>query len=293
MDSTQHFHLLAVMISKYEKANDFQYGFKAIKDGIQLILNEEFAPKILMRDAALAIHNGFVNVFGPDITSLMCYAHVIRAVDRRPVEEGVNKNDIKKDFAALRLAYDERSFQTGSRLFLAKWGGIAPNFADYFESTWLNQNKNWYNGACRRMVKTNNGIENWNGALKRYHTHWKVSGLNQFKIDLMGILANESAEYVQDKAPFKHDVTISNRMMKDGHQFSKTKSIVRIKGKDGKGRCYLRKGDSTEKLTESQVNDFLNAEYRTFDEFAAHLHDIYIVTFDMDASSWKETVWVN
>lgn len=180
-DSTQHFHLLAVMVSKFEKSSDFEYGFNAIKNGILRVCNEIFEPKLLMRDAALAIHNGFIKAFDVDAKSLMCYTHVARAVDRRPID-GNDKPHIKKDLATLRLAYDEKTFETGCRLFLAKWEDIQPDFCDYFNNTWLRQNRNWYNGACNRMVKTNIGIENWNGALKRYHTHWQISGLKGFVV---------------------------------------------------------------------------------------------------------------
>lgn len=278
------------MVSKYERADDFAFGFRAIKDAYQRILNKEFAPKIIMRDAALAIHNGFEKVFGPDIISLMCYTHVIRAVDRRPVDSAANKKEIKKDLSTLRLAYDQRTFETGCVLFLAKYSITEPGFTDYFQNTWLRQNSNWYNGACRRMVSTNNNIEDWNVLLKRFGTYWKIHGLNQCKIDLMNILAKESAEYAQDKRPFKYDVTISNRMMKDGYDLSKTSSIVRQKGDDDKGRCFIRKGGSRDELTEAHVNEFLNAEYETFDNFAAHFLDIYIVTFENDVKTWKETV---
>lgn len=52
MDSTQHFHLMATMVSKHERAADFEFGFKAIKDSVQRIFNRRLEPKILMRDAA-------------------------------------------------------------------------------------------------------------------------------------------------------------------------------------------------------------------------------------------------
>lgn len=289
MDSTQRFHLIAAMVSKQERAADIEFGFKAIQMGMDRVLNQLYAPKILMRDAALAIHNAFISVFGNDTKSLMCVAHVARALDRRPVESHVKKDDIKKDFSLLRLAYSKEVFDVGCQLFLTKWRKFSPNFAKYFEDTWMRQNSEWYNGACYRMVSTNNGIENWNGNLKKYHTQWKITGLNQFKIDLMGIVAKESAEYGKDRPPFKKDVTISKNMMKEGFLLSKNKSIVRIKGADGKGRCYIRKGESKEPLTTDDVEQFVNAVYTTFDEFAAHFLDIYVVTFEMEVATWKET----
>lgn len=257
-DSTQHFHLLAVMVSKYETAADFEFGFKAIRDGMQRILNQEFNVKILMRDAAFAIHNGFVSVFGEDSKSLMCYVHVARAIDRRPMGRSINKDAIKKDIGHLRLAYDEKMFRVGCELFAAKWQSNEPDFVQYFDDTWVKHNSLWYNGACDRMVKTNNGLECWNGNLKKYHSHWKITGLNKFKVDLLDILSKESREYIRDKLPYKSDITISNNMRKEGWNLSKTKSIIRRKGTDGKGRCYIRQGASLEQLTQANFNHLMN-----------------------------------
>lgn len=242
-----------------------------------------------MRDAAFAIHNGFVSVFGDDTESLMCYVHVIRAIDRRPMVRKVNRVEIKRDISNLRLAYDVNCFQIGCQLFSAKWLNNEPDFVQYFRDTWVAHNSKWFNGACYRMVKTNNALENWNFNLKKYHTHWKVTGLNQFKVDLMTILKKESAEYIQDKQPFKNDITISNNMCKEGWNLRNTKSIILRKGSDGKGRCYIRRGANEDVLTGADVDAFLVAEYASFDEYVQHMFDLYIVTFDTDVKRWKET----
>lgn len=155
-DATQHFHLVAVMVSKYEREADFEFSFAALKNGVQRILHHVYQPKMIMRDAALAIHNGFVKVFGEGIISLMCHVHMMRAVDRRPVPPGVDKQSIKRDISSLRLAYSKERFDEGSGLFLDKWKTTAPGFTDYFDSTWLRQNSNFFNGSANRMVHSNN-----------------------------------------------------------------------------------------------------------------------------------------
>lgn len=292
MDSTQHFHLMASMISKHERAVDFEFGFKAIQDAVQRIFNRRFEPKILMRDAAMAIHNGFAKAFGDKFHSLMCYSHVKRAIDRRHVDHGVDKGAIKKDLDLLRLAFDDKTFEIGAELFLEKWRKISKEFADYFEATWLRHNSKWYNGAVYRMVTTNNGMENFNGLFKRFHTHWKIVGLNQFKVDAMGIMKKESMMYDKDKAPFKTDITISNHMRKDGNHYAKTKSIV-MRKENGMARFYMRCGDSVEPLSGDDVDQFLNQRFESFDEFAKHMFDIYTVTFCEDAAEWKETATCN
>lgn len=58
LDNEQHFHLYGIMVSKFERSDDFAFGFNAIKDGIQSVANILFEPKYLMADAAGAIHAG-------------------------------------------------------------------------------------------------------------------------------------------------------------------------------------------------------------------------------------------
>lgn len=132
-------------------------------------------------------------------------------------------------------------------------------------------------------------MENLNLLFKRFHTHWKMTGLNQLKVDILIIMRKESILYKKDKALFKTDVTISNSMRKAGHHYAKQKSIVMRKGDDGKGRFYMRRGEDMSQLSEEDVDAFLNRRYNTFDEFADGIFDLYIMTFDNDVSKWKET----
>lgn len=55
MDSTQHFHLIALMLCKTETEDDFAFGFDSIKKAMNTVHNRSFEPKRLMADAAEAI----------------------------------------------------------------------------------------------------------------------------------------------------------------------------------------------------------------------------------------------
>lgn len=71
LDSTQHFHLLALMLCKTEATDDFEFGFKAIQNAMEKINKTKFEPDVLMADAAHAIHNGCKKVFAKTL-SLEC-----------------------------------------------------------------------------------------------------------------------------------------------------------------------------------------------------------------------------
>lgn len=284
-DTVQHFHLLGIMVSTFETSKDFEFGFKTIKNGMDRVFNIDFAPKNMMADAAAGIHNGFVRVYGEDTTTLMCYAHVMRAVDRRKFDKKDIKESIKKDIRSLHFCYSKEKFDQGCELFIIKWKDIAPIFIKYFIDYWIKRNQNWYTGVCFRVPSTNNGLESMNGSLKIHHTHFQVVGLSVFKLQLMDIVKNRSMEYAKDKKPFQSQVTITKKMMDDGTNLKDTHGMIIRHINDDAVFCIAEK----EKLTEDFVNDNLDTTYESFDEFVRHMFDIIYVTFDKVVENWRDT----
>lgn len=151
-----------------------------------------FNPNVVMADAAAAISNGFKSVFPEESVILMCFAHVIRAIDRRKLANPVNKKDIKNDLRTLKTSYDKKSFDKGCILFLDKWRDAEPDFVAYFKNYWIKRNQNWYNGAHLLTPSTNNGLEGFNGNLKIHDTFYKRRGLSEFKFRLLEIMSDRS-----------------------------------------------------------------------------------------------------
>lgn len=113
-DTIQHFHLIGIVVSKFEKTADFEFGFNSIKKGIAEIANENFKPTALMCDAAPAISNAFNKVFKEyATTTLMCFAHVKAAVDRKAYNKSEHKTQIKHDLSSLKLSYNKEVFDVG------------------------------------------------------------------------------------------------------------------------------------------------------------------------------------
>lgn len=181
-DNVQHFHLMGMMLSKYERTADYAFAFKALRDGVKRIIGTEFKPNLLMSDAAPAIGNAFKSTFGNDVTVLMCFTHVLINVDRKAVKRKENEIEIKSDLRKLRLAPDQAQFDIGCKLFLGKWSIREKVFADYFEKTWILKNQNWYNGVHYRVPTTNNAMEGFHSNLKMHQTYYRQKGVAEFKV---------------------------------------------------------------------------------------------------------------
>lgn len=184
-DNSQHFHLMAMMMSKYERRADYAFAFKSLEEGVKRVANEVFSPTVLMADAAPAIGNAFKATFGKDVTILMCFTHVISAVDRRPMTHKDSKAAIKADLRKLRYAPSTEAFETACNLFKEKWSTREPAFVDYFAQTWIERNCNWYSGAHYRVPTTNNAMEGYHSGLKMHQTYWRQKGIAEFKVNIL------------------------------------------------------------------------------------------------------------
>ncbi len=78
--------------------------------------------------------------FGECLIRIMCWAHVVRAVDKRLSVSGVKeyKYDIFADIYALQLSFSTVFFKSAGGLFLAKWRSknseAINDFLGYFEN---------------------------------------------------------------------------------------------------------------------------------------------------------------
>lgn len=285
----QKFHLIAIMITKTETADDFAFGFKSIRSAMLFIANVNYAPRYCMADAADAIGNAFHRVFGDDGTVLMCESHMKRAVDRRTFGNQNNREPIKTDLDKLKLAYNEQVFRDGCELFLQKWHPIEPEIADYIEEYWFERHENWYNGAGVRTPTTNNALEAFNGVFKQYHTKRKIRNLSEFKYKLMNIVHIESCEFDNDsRPPFTNEVTISNNAMKGGLAYSEIKHIMH-RVEDGYDIAYMRHGDLKETFTFQDIDAFYAEKFMLFDVWALGIFRYYKITMDRNPENWVDS----
>ena len=69
------------MLSKTETADDYAFLFETIKDLSQKIFGHVFQIEILLADAAQAITNGFIKVFGNPRKRIVCWSHVEKKIE--------------------------------------------------------------------------------------------------------------------------------------------------------------------------------------------------------------------
>lgn len=183
-DNTQHFHLMAMMVSNYERKADYAFAFKALRNGVKSVTDNLFNPSVVMADAAAAIGNAFKLTFGNNVTVLMCFTHVIAAVDRKAMVHKDSKALIKSDIRKLRFAPNKPAFDTACSLFIEKWTSRETVFIQYFKKTWINRNSNWFSGAHYRVPTTNNALEGYHSGLKMHQTYWRQKGIAEFKASI-------------------------------------------------------------------------------------------------------------
>lgn len=121
-------------VCTFEQKNDFKFIFQSLKDRTKEILGFEVEQTSLVCDAAFAIINAFQEVFGDDVTIIMCWYHAKVAIeDKLSIVKNENREEILGDVEFLHNASTQKIFDYAADLFLNKWNGKEPDFCNYFE----------------------------------------------------------------------------------------------------------------------------------------------------------------
>lgn len=137
VDNAKKFHPMIYAFSSHERTEDYEFVFQTIKDAIALHLKKEFKPEILVADGADAIRNAFYKVYESAKDDVMCFAHVLRNVKKRPFTCKTNKSLIIEDIRKIQLAPNKHVFELMTTLFVEKWKNLENNFIEYFKKEWL------------------------------------------------------------------------------------------------------------------------------------------------------------
>jgi hypothetical protein len=85
-DMCRVFNASSLSICSGETGDDYAFVFRSVKiitDRLFFNCISTYFPTALIADGATAITNGFVSVFLVCLVRIMCWAHVVRAVDKR------------------------------------------------------------------------------------------------------------------------------------------------------------------------------------------------------------------
>lgn len=198
IDLNKSFHLIAIACCSNEKQADFSFLFKTVSGTVKDLLGFELKPEIMIADAADAIRNAFYESFPESATTdIMCYAHVVRNVKKRSLNDKKNRTKIVSDMHILHLSKNEMLFRELSTLFLAKWEVDEPDFAAYFDEYWLGRHCNWFEGKANYTPTHNNACESINNVIKNEITERKRLPFGQFVSKMCSLCNDFSTDYKQ------------------------------------------------------------------------------------------------
>lgn len=289
VDREKKFHPLIYACSSHERTEDYAFVFDTVKDGIRKHLKKKFNPKTLIADGADAIRSGFYTVFPNAKLDIMCFAHVLRNIRKRPFASKNNKSLIIDDIRKMQLASNRKVFEYMAELFCNKWSPIESNFVQYFKQQWLGNHSNWFEGAADYTPSTNNSLESHNAVIKRKVTFRKRLPLNQFLLtmkemteDISMQLSNEERKIAEEPKIDKETWTKAAKMhIEDFKSF---------KAKDNRDdlKTYIVPSSKckTEDANEKYYKCLVKRQWGSFDEFINFgFQQFWIV--QISKSDWK------
>lgn len=290
-DIQNKFHLIGVTVTSHERAVDYEMSFKAVKLGVQKVTGAELIPNALICDADPAIHNGFKQVFNNETITIMCYAHVMSNVHRKyKFKDNNNRKLIEDDLRIIHKCYDEYTFDIACQLFIEKWTEKEGGVTKRIKTSFFAKNKNWYIGCIKRVPKTNNSLERFNGLLKQQQLNHQKKPLKQFKKIALRIVRERSNEYKIDKTTFQEKLEVTTKMIRKGKEHNK--KYVYAVNENGETDFYMFasivSGDDT--ITMNDVELFKAEEYSDFDDFAAKSFRIHKITFPENSEEWENAI---
>lgn len=242
-----------------------------------------------MADAAFQIQNGFEHTFphvvGLENFILMCWFHVMKAIQKFKFECVDNKEQIKNDIRTLHKCANVIVFRHAVKLFLLQWSEKEPKFYDYFRSEWVQKHPNWFCAANLKVPNTNNLVEGTNATFKKNHTLRRRQPLTMFKETLVKMLSHISQMYVREreKKIFHESPQIETAAWKRAVEYAKDSKTKQKVFKHGAEYYIL----SNLELECQRVNDgetaanlFNNVSAEDFNDYQRNYHQrVYQLTY--------------
>ncbi|CAF0764771.1 unnamed protein product [Brachionus calyciflorus] len=302
-DFNKAFHPFGVMLSKHETHEEFSFMFQTIRELAQKIYSFNFDVHILLADAAMAITNGFISVFGNIEKRIVCWSHVERHI--KDNLKGIDKNTkskIKADIVAIQTFTTTSHFSTAWQLFHQKWSNesnhnsssqLIQNFLTYFSKNWLGEYTcGWYEEYAKGLPSTNNSLESTNNVIKNEGTFRELLPMNEFLSCVQEFITNWSKDrdpkFITTKK-FAEFPTVSTHEWTLAFQWVKLdKRIIKINHSEN--LFYMC--TSTEiihEATKSEGKMYLDSNlWLTFDEYVSFINSIRFVT--INTSRWELSI---
>ncbi|CAF4387238.1 unnamed protein product [Rotaria sp. Silwood2] len=118
-DIDRKFHPIGLSVCTEEKQKDFEFIFKAIRDGLFKLDNSStYKPDVLIADGSDAIRNAFNCIFESN-KMVMCWAHVRIYLDKKLclINDNNERHEVISDIEKLQICNSTHYFQLALELF--------------------------------------------------------------------------------------------------------------------------------------------------------------------------------
>lgn len=283
-DQDKSFHMAGLGVCSHEKEADFAFCFASIKKGVLMVCDTDLKIDTVISDAAHSIQKGFKTVFGQDATVLMCWAHVIPAVQlhAKTLIPKAKQNELLEDLRQIQVISSPEIFDAVMKLFLKKWESY-PNFIEYFTKQWIHLNPNWYEGAKILTPSTNNALEATNRVIKDDRTFRERLPLPRFIEVLYHIIDDWGLRYDANLSEFSDVPTIHLPLWTKSYQWAKLNKKIQITRTDNHQICKVPANSLIELVENSKT--YINWE--TFDEFKEFYFNEWTTTLSNDPEKWS------
>lgn len=272
-DRCRSFHPVGIAVCSSEKQKDFEFIFAAVQQGIHNIFETDFEPKYVIADAAFAIHNAAIKVFGPDVHTIMCWFHMRRAVsDKLPtfIKDLSKQRQFLMDLDCLQVAKSAEIFKTALKLFIEKWRAESEDMIKYFESEWVNKHPNWFEAFAKLIPSTNNALESHNRIIKDEHTIRELMDLGAFRFALFEMVKDWANKYPSGRKKERSNAPeIDLPLWTGGYRFAKANAKIKTRRRGNKIVYRSFTSDSVDEST-----DWVN-----FNDFKVNSFGFYDTTF--------------
>ena len=201
VDINHKFYLIGVGISRFEDGPSISLMLQTIKNALRSLSQFEWKPAFGMADRAGAIANAFQEVFPgtemfESIKLAKCYFHVKKGLEDNAhrFKSRENFDQFVLDCKAISGFDTEEQFVHALDLLRIKWQSREKDAVVWFFSEWASENyRNWFSGFTTAGIpNTNNSVERFNGALKKYLTRKQRLSLSRLLVACQDELSYQS-----------------------------------------------------------------------------------------------------
>lgn len=288
-DRHRAFHIIAIGFSTRETQQTFSFCFKAIKEGILELFEEEVHFRAFMSDAAVALKKAYSEHF-PNSLQLMCWFHVKKSIKARPFKDQRNRDPYLNDITKLHLCPSVQSFDIAWKLFVTKWHSKEKTVTNYVKKQWVQPYfKYWFAGAISLAPSTNNAVESTNRRIKDDFNFRTRCKLNVFQPKILQILNALSGEYRDGVKRVQWDVPMNDGLWNDGILWAHSKKKVEVVAEPEFDRkCYFVPAGETQAVSKAGLKKYVDQNWSDFSDFVINSSSIWKVQIpdnNMNASS--------